>query len=54
MIYNQPRSSRSRTPVLMVLMAIMGMVVALVLLNDSSKNSPARVYIPEELAASSS
>jgi hypothetical protein len=34
----------------MVLMAIVGMVVALVMLNDSSKNSPARVYIPEELA----
>jgi hypothetical protein len=50
MIYNQPRSSRSSTPVLMVLMAIVGMVVALVMLNDSSKNSPARVYIPEDLA----
>jgi hypothetical protein len=50
MIYNQPRSSRSSTPVLMVLIAMVGMVVALVVLNDSSKNSPARVYIPEDLA----
>ncbi len=50
MIYNQPRSSRSSTPVLMVLMAMVGMVVALVVLNDSSKNSPARVYIPEDSA----
>ncbi len=50
MIYNQPRSCRSSTPVLMVLMAMVGMVVALVVLNDSSKNSPARVYIPEDLA----
>lgn len=49
MIYNQPRSSRSSTPVLIVLMAMVGMVVALVVLSDSSKNSPARVFIPEDL-----
>ncbi|CDZ29110.1 Hypothetical protein NGAL_HAMBI490_39720 [Neorhizobium galegae bv. officinalis] len=48
-MYNQPRSSRSSTPVLMVLMAMAGMVVALVALNDSSKNSSARVFIPEDL-----
>ncbi|MDQ0135079.1 hypothetical protein J2T08_003000 [Neorhizobium galegae] len=49
MIYNQPRSSRRSTPVLMVLMALVGMVVALVVLNGSSNNSPPRVYIPEDL-----
>jgi hypothetical protein len=50
MIHNQSRSSRSSIPVLMVLMAMVGMVVALVVLNDPSKNSAARVYIPEDLA----
>ncbi len=50
MMHNQPRSSRSSTPVLIVLMAMVGMVVALVVLNDPSKNSAARIYIPEDLA----
>jgi hypothetical protein len=34
----------------MVLMAMVGMAVALVVLYDSPETSPARVYIPEDLA----
>ncbi|CDZ40319.1 Hypothetical protein NGAL_HAMBI1145_53330 [Neorhizobium galegae bv. officinalis] len=48
MIRNHPRNSCRSTRVLMVLMAMVGMVVALAVLNDNSKNSPARVFIPED------